>query len=65
MLVEGIPRQLRPTVTLATYFEAVYPNAILHIHSGQDLLSLDKLVEKRLNIVSALERSIYIHHHMH
>jgi hypothetical protein len=59
VLVEGIPNKLRSTVTLATYFETLYPNAVLSVQLGQDLLFLDRLVYKRLAAVTLLERSMY------
>ena len=49
---------MRSTVTLATYFETIYPNAVLSVRLGQDLRSLDKLVEQRLTATTLLERSL-------
>jgi hypothetical protein len=38
---------MRSTVTLATYFEALYPNSVLHVRLGQNLAFLDRLVDQR------------------
>ena len=62
MLVEGIPNKLRSTATLATYFETLYPNAILNVRLCQDLQTLDRLVDQRIEAVTALERSMYANH---
>jgi len=62
VLVEGIPHKMRSTVTLAMYFETLYPNAVLSVKVGQDLRYLDRLVEQRLNAVTQLERNLYAHH---
>ena len=35
VLVEGIPNKMRSTITLATYFETLYPNAVLSVRLGQ------------------------------
>lgn len=59
VLVEGIPNKLRSTATLATYFETLYPNAIVSVRLGQDLRYLDRLVDQRLVAVTELERSMY------
>jgi hypothetical protein len=55
VLVEGIPNQLRSTVTLGTYFETMYPNAVLSVRCGQDTQYLDRLIEQRLDAVTKLE----------
>jgi hypothetical protein len=57
--VEGIPNKLRSTATLATYFETLYPNAVVSVRLGQDLRYLDRLVNQRIDAVTALERSLY------
>ena len=62
VLVEGIPHKMRSTVTLATYFETMYPNAVLSVRLGQDLRHLDRLVEQREQATSKLERSLYASH---
>lgn len=61
VLVQGIPSKLRSTVTLATYFETLYPNAILNVRLCQDLSYLDALVAKRLSTLTKLERSLAIY----
>ena len=50
---------MRSTATLATYFETLYPNAVLCVRLGQDLHCLDRLVDQRLLAVTELERSMY------
>ena len=50
----------RSTVTLATYFETLYPGSILHVRLCQDLQYLDALVAKRSKVVMKLERAIAI-----
>ena len=50
---------MRSTVTLATYFETLYPNAVLSVRLGQDLHCLDRLVDQRLSAITELERSMY------
>ena len=50
----------RSTVTLATYFETLYPGSILHVRLCQDLQYLDALVTKRSKVVMKLERAIAI-----
>jgi Cytosolic domain of 10TM putative phosphate transporter len=62
VLVEGIPNKLRSTATLATYFETLYPNAVLNVRLCQDLHTLDRLVDQRIEAVTALERSMYANH---
>ena len=61
VLVQGIPSKLRSTVTLATYFETLYPNAILNVRLCQDLSYLDALVAKRLSTITKLERAIAVY----
>ncbi len=63
VLVEGIPHKMRSTVTLGTYFETLYPNAIANVKLGQDLRYLDRLVEQRRVAVSKLERALYANHY--
>lgn len=63
VLVEGIPHKMRSTVTLGTYFETLYPNAIAHVRLGQDLRYLDRLVEQRRVAVARLERALYANHY--
>ena len=63
VLVEGIPHKMRSTVTLATYFEALYPNSVLSVRLGQDLRYLDRLVARREEAVAKLERCLYAQHH--
>ena len=60
MLVEGIPTKMRSTVTLATYFETLYPNAILHVRLCQDVRHLDRLVRQQLMTLRYLERYAYL-----
>lgn len=60
--MEGIPNKLRSTATLATYFETLYPNAVLNVRLCQDLHTLDRLVDQRIEAVTALERSMYANH---
>lgn len=60
VFVEGIPSKLRSTVTLATYFETLYPNGILNVRLCQDLAYLDALVQKRANMLMKLERALAI-----
>lgn len=62
VLVEGIPHKMRTNVTLATYFEALYPNAVLSVRVAQNLSYLDKLVAERLGIVGRLEKYYYLAH---
>ena len=52
---------MRSTVTLATYFETLYPNAILNVRLCQDLSYLDALVAKRLSTLTKLERALAIY----
>ena len=59
VLVEGIPNKMRSTITLATYFETLYPNAVLSVRLGQDLQYLDRLVTQRLTALTLLERCMY------
>ena len=61
VLVQGIPSKLRSTVTLATYFETLYPNAIQNVRLCQDLSYLDALVAKRLSTLTKLERALAIY----
>jgi predicted RNase H-like nuclease len=60
VIVEGVPNALRTTSTLATYFEALYPNAIAHVQVYQDLSLLDDLVRKREACLAQLERCLAI-----
>ena len=62
VLVEGIPNKMRSTITLATYFETLYPNAVLSVRLGQDLQYLDRLVTQRLSALTLLERCMYANH---
>ena len=62
VLVEGIPNKLRSTAALATYFETLYPNAVLTVRLCQDLHTLDRLVDQRIAAVTALERTMYANH---
>lgn len=56
VIVEGIPHKMRSNVTLATYFEALYPNAIVCVRLAQDLRQLEQLVADRENALAKLER---------
>lgn len=60
VMVQGIPSKLRSTVTLATYFETLYPEAVANVRLCQDLNHLDTLIQKRLDTVTLLERAIVI-----
>lgn len=62
VLVEGIPHKMRSTVTLATYFETLYPNSVASVKIGQDLRHLDRLVAQRIATVGKLERYLYANH---
>ncbi len=62
VLVEGIPHKFRSTVTLAKYFEALYPNAVMHVKLAQNLKHLERLVDQREEVVGALERALYADH---
>ena len=56
VLVEGIPHKMRSNVTLATYFEALYPNAIVCVRLAQDLRQLEQLTQDRETALAKLER---------
>jgi len=60
VLVEGIPAKMRSTVTLATYFETLYRNAILHVRLCQNIRYLDRLVKQQLMTLRCLERHAYL-----
>jgi hypothetical protein len=57
--VEGIPNKMRSNVTLATYFEALYPNAVLCVRLAQDLRQLERITSKRDDTIAKLERFHY------
>lgn len=62
VLVEGIPHKMRSTVTLTTYFETLYPGCVLSVRLGQNIRYLDRLVERRIQILTLLERVMYQNH---
>lgn len=62
VLVEGIPHKMRSTRTLATYFETLYPGAVLSVRLGQDLRYLDSLILEREDVAAMLERALFLNH---
>ena len=65
VLVEGIPHKMRSTVTLAAYFDTLYPGAVLSVRLGQDLRHLERLVQQRQHAAAELERCLYANHNGH
>lgn len=65
MLVEGIPNKFRSPLTLATYFEVLYPGAVAHVKLAQNLKFLEGLIEQRDVCVAELERCLYADHNGH
>jgi hypothetical protein len=53
---------MRSTVTLTTYFETLYPGCVLSVRLGQNLRYLDRLVDRRTEILACLERIMYQNH---
>jgi hypothetical protein len=53
---------MRSPATLQAYFEALYPNAVLHVRLAQNLKYLDRLIDQRLDVCTKLERCLYAEH---
>jgi trans-aconitate methyltransferase len=53
---------MRSTVTLTTYFETLYPGCVLSVQLGQNIRYLDRLVDRRTEILASLERIMYQNH---
>lgn len=63
VLVEGIPKELRSTVTIAAFFETLYPNAVYRVKLCHNIKYLDQLGKERLDVLTRLERYMYQAYH--
>ena len=60
VLVTNIPRHLRAPSKISNYFRNVYPDAVKYVTMCQNLIKLEKLVNKRTNVLSNIERQLLI-----
>jgi len=59
VLVEEVPTQLRSQVNLRAYFEKLYPNQVREVFLCQHLETLQKLVDRRENVLAKLEHAMF------
>eukprot|EP00814_Leptocylindrus_danicus_P006342 CAMPEP_0116008806 /NCGR_PEP_ID=MMETSP0321-20121206/3071_1 /TAXON_ID=163516 /ORGANISM="Leptocylindrus danicus var. danicus, Strain B650" /LENGTH=846 /DNA_ID=CAMNT_0003477677 /DNA_START=349 /DNA_END=2889 /DNA_ORIENTATION=- len=60
VLVTNIPRHLRAPSKITTYFKNVYPEAVKSVTICQNLIRLEKLVQKRTHILTAIEKELLV-----
>jgi hypothetical protein len=60
VLVTNIPRHLRSASKITNYFKHVYPDAVKNVFICQNLLHLEKLVQKRTTVLSRIEKELLI-----
>ena len=60
VLVTNIPRHLRAPSKITTYFKNVYPDAVKSVNMCQNLVQLERLIAKRTQILTAIERELLI-----
>ncbi len=62
VLVEGIPSKMKSNVTLGLYFEVMYPNGVQTSRLGQDIRTLENLIDDRFAALVELEKALYQNH---
>ncbi|CAN0427215.1 unnamed protein product, partial [Ascophyllum nodosum] len=58
IVVEGVPKEMRSTSKLFTYFNTLYPGEVIHVDIPQDLLSLRRLIRQRQSVIDSLGRGL-------
>lgn len=58
VLVTNIPTHLRSPKKIRNYFKHVYPNAVKNVTMCQNLLTLEKMVAIRNNVISMIEQEV-------
>lgn len=57
VMVEQLPKELRSSVALKTYFDALFPGQVHSAVVCQDLSSLEALAERRAKLIRRLEKA--------
>jgi len=60
VLVSNIPRHLRTSKKISTYFRNVYPDAVRSVTLCQNLIKLERLVEERTSVLAKIERELLV-----
>ena len=60
VLVSNIPRHLRTSKKISTYFRNIYPDAVKSITLCQNLIRLERLVTYRTSILADIERELLV-----
>ena len=60
VLVSNIPRHLRTSKKISTYFRNIYPDAVKSITLCQNLIRLERLVIFRTSILAEIERELLV-----
>jgi Calcium-dependent channel, 7TM region, putative phosphate/Late exocytosis, associated with Golgi transport/Cytosolic domain of 10TM putative phosphate transporter len=60
VLVTNIPRHLRSSHKIESYFRNVYPNAVKNVILCQNLVRLEDLVDRRTAILSSIEQELLL-----
>jgi Calcium-dependent channel, 7TM region, putative phosphate/Late exocytosis, associated with Golgi transport/Cytosolic domain of 10TM putative phosphate transporter len=60
VLVTNIPRHLRSSHKIESYFKNVYPNAVKNVILCQNLMIVEALVAQRTAVLSRIERELLI-----
>jgi len=60
VLVSNIPRHLRSSKKISTYFKHVYPEAVKSVSICQNLIKLEKLVAKRTSVLAQIEKELLV-----
>ena len=62
VMIEGLPSELKTNAALERYFERIFPGQVHSANIQLDISSLERLHERRLVIVDALERAVAYEH---
>lgn len=60
VLVTNIPRHLRSSSKITSYFRHVYPDAVKNVFMCQNLIKLEELVARRTTVLANIEREVLI-----
>ena len=60
VMVTNIPRHLRSRAKINSYFRHVYPQAVQQVILCQNVMTLEKLVAQRTNVLSQLEKELLL-----
>lgn len=60
VLVTNVPRHLRSSRKITSYFKHVYPNAVHTVFMCQNLVQLEALIASRTTILSKIEKELLV-----